>query len=261
MDRYLYLSLTPEALIASMLPPREFGTYMAVGTKKKSRGQAMYFELDISRMKPFLPWDYVERRCVPTPEGEPKKSVYISIYRVIESIPLDSVKDLYLVTNDGRVLDLKAGAYDPANEHKGSLHLYQELGPVFSRIASSLAPVDFLNFMTDPHQQTSVPKLVFTELKLNSLADNPKTGEDDDLPYSNMDHLRDCLMQLKDDPQKIKKTVLRSVHGNLQYRTCINGFFIGSREEFLFYPYPTLDELNERHHVWWRSAISVLLNQ
>lgn len=43
MKRYLYLSLLPEALIASMLPPEEFGNYLAVGTKKRTRGQAIFF--------------------------------------------------------------------------------------------------------------------------------------------------------------------------------------------------------------------------
>ena len=43
MSVYLYLSLIPEALIASMLPPLDFGTYLAIGTKKRTRGQAMFF--------------------------------------------------------------------------------------------------------------------------------------------------------------------------------------------------------------------------
>ena len=34
---HLYLSLIPEALIASMLTPEEFGVYYAVGTANKSR--------------------------------------------------------------------------------------------------------------------------------------------------------------------------------------------------------------------------------
>jgi hypothetical protein len=32
--------LIPEALIASMLPPVDFGTYLAVGTKKRTSGDA-----------------------------------------------------------------------------------------------------------------------------------------------------------------------------------------------------------------------------
>ncbi len=39
---HLYLSLMPEALIASMLSPEEFGAYYAVGTEKKSSGQAIF---------------------------------------------------------------------------------------------------------------------------------------------------------------------------------------------------------------------------
>ena len=46
MKIHLYLSLNPEALIASHLAPEEFGAYLAVGTQKYSRGQAMFFEVD-----------------------------------------------------------------------------------------------------------------------------------------------------------------------------------------------------------------------
>ena len=46
MTVHLYLSLIPEALIASMLTPEEFGAYYAVGSEKKSRGQAIFFEID-----------------------------------------------------------------------------------------------------------------------------------------------------------------------------------------------------------------------
>jgi len=42
MTTHFYLSLLPEALIVSMLDPEEFGTYYAVGSAKKSRGQAMF---------------------------------------------------------------------------------------------------------------------------------------------------------------------------------------------------------------------------
>ncbi len=44
MTVHLYLSMLPEALIASMLSPEEFGIYYAVGSQKKSRGQAIFFE-------------------------------------------------------------------------------------------------------------------------------------------------------------------------------------------------------------------------
>ena len=46
MTVHLYFSLIPEALIASMLPPEQFGQYYATGHKYKSKGQAIFFEVD-----------------------------------------------------------------------------------------------------------------------------------------------------------------------------------------------------------------------
>lgn len=49
-EHFLYLSATPEALIASGLEPEKFGSYLAVETQKRARGQALFFELDIDKM-------------------------------------------------------------------------------------------------------------------------------------------------------------------------------------------------------------------
>lgn len=46
MTIHLYFSLIPEALIASMLGPEQFGQYYATGHKYKSKGQAIFFEVD-----------------------------------------------------------------------------------------------------------------------------------------------------------------------------------------------------------------------
>jgi len=261
MNRYFYLSLTPEALIVSMLPPKDFGTYMAVGTQKKSRGQAIFFEIDPSVIQNQLSWDYIEKRCVPHKNGEPKRSVYLSIYRVLETVSLKAIKNIFLATNDGRVLELSSANYDISNEIDGTVYLYQELGPAYSRVASRLNPVQFLNYLTDPSQPIYVPKLVFVELTLENMATDPENGSDDNLPYSNIDHLRDCLILLKKNPEKLTKTIVRNVHSNIPYRTCRNGFFIGSKDGFLYFRYPGPEELNEKYHAWWRSATTVFLNE
>ena len=88
MKKYIYLSLTPESLVASHLPPSEFGNYLAVGTRKRLRGQAMFLELDMEKMD-NLPLDYVNARLVPYEDGEPKRSLFLSIYRVLENTPLE----------------------------------------------------------------------------------------------------------------------------------------------------------------------------
>ena len=83
MKKYLYLSLTPEALIASMLPPLEFGNYMAVGSRKRTRGQAIFFEIDVDKLTNHFPLELIDKRCVPDETGKPKRSVYLSIYRAL----------------------------------------------------------------------------------------------------------------------------------------------------------------------------------
>ena len=64
MEKYLYLSLIPESLIASQLPPEEFGNYYAVGTRKRSRGQAIFFEVEPGFPSDGISWDVMEQRTV-----------------------------------------------------------------------------------------------------------------------------------------------------------------------------------------------------
>lgn len=255
MKNYIYLSMSPEALIASMLPPDQFGKYFAVGTKKRTRGQAYFFEVNAEKLGDAFPVSLIEERCRPHVDGRPKSSVYISIYRVLENIPLEALMSLYLVTDDGKVLELQSREYIP--EEKKTLHLYQEICPVTPRIASKLGPVDFMKLITDRTQPISVPKLFFVELYLNSLGVNPLDAPTENLPYPNMEHLRDCLIQLLESESKPTKTVIRFFQGDLLYRTCKNGFFVGDKDAFLYYPLPSEEELEDKYHDWWRSALVV----
>lgn len=256
MKRYLYFSLTPEALIASMLPPHEFGNYQAVGSKKRTRGQSIFFEVDINLVGTHFSLKTIEEKCVPDANGELKKSVYLSIYRVLEHLPLAALKNLYLATDDGRVLELQKSECKAVDD-VGGLHLYQELCPVVPRIASSLAPANFMKFVTDTTKPISVPKLVFVDLRLDGLAEDPENGSVEDLPYKNVAHLRDCLLQVKKIGSKKTKTVIRVFKSDLLYRTCKNGFFVGDQDTLFCYHFPTQAELQDNHYAWWRSSLTV----
>jgi hypothetical protein len=255
MKRYLYLSLLPEALIASMLPPEEFGNYLAIGTKKRTRGQAMFFEVDPDFNCDWLNVQDMETLCKSHKDGSPKRSKYFSIYRVLEHVPLNKLKKLYLVTDDGRVLGLEQATYTPSLDPK--LRLYQQLLPVRPRVATTYNPKEFVNFITDTSRPVSVPKIVFVELGLNGLATDPINGSDENLPYANIEHLRDCLTGLKINEKKKTKTVIRFMQGDLPYRTVKNGFFVGDQDNFLFYKYPSIEQLENEFYPWWRSALVV----
>jgi hypothetical protein len=251
MNQYVYLVATPESLVASQLPPVEFGNYLAVGTRKRTRGQAVFFEVDIDKM-PDLPRDYMNERLVPYKDGEPKRSVYLSIYRVMEKVPLDSLKSLFLVTDDGRVLEIQAGKY---KAHSGDeIHLYQQFNPITTRVASTLNPPEFIQFLTDTNKLVSTPKLFIAELRLGRLSKD-SYAPIHDLPYPNPDQLRDCLARLKSSKERITKTVIRQYKGELSYRTIKDGFFIGEKENYVFYPFPSVEDLEDKYYSWWRSAL------
>jgi hypothetical protein len=36
------------------------------------------------------------------------------------------------------------------------------------------------------------------------------------------------------------------IQWNIVYRTCTNGFFVASKDEFIFYPYPTMQQLRKK---------------
>ena len=88
-DYRLYLSLIPQGLIASMLPPDQFGSYYALGSKVHASGEAIFFEVDPAQLpRDVFPLQLADERCVPNADGSPKKSVYIAIYRVLSQIPV-----------------------------------------------------------------------------------------------------------------------------------------------------------------------------
>ena len=258
MDKYLYLSLIPESLISSQLPPEEFGSYYAVGTRKRSRGQAVFFEVEPGFPTESVSWEVMEQRTVPHPDASPKRSVYLSSYRVLEHVPLEALKKLYLVTDDGRVLALEQAPY--TQDVNRSLHLYQEFCPMTPRVVSNLDPLDFCKQITNPAHPVSVPKIVFCEMELDKLARDPDSPEVGDLPYRNIGHLRDCLRELQAKTDKANKQVDRSMSGQVLFRTVKNGFFVGDGHEMLYYPLPPREQLEREYFTWWRSALSSFID-
>ncbi|HRZ43253.1 MAG TPA: hypothetical protein P5228_11185, partial [Bacteroidales bacterium] len=197
--------------------------------------------------------DYIRKRCTAKPDGRPKSSVYLSVYRVLEAIPVSALRSLYLTTDNGYTLELRQAPYGADREQKERLHLYQELLPVTPLVASGLGPPAFLKKLTDGSIPIVLPKLFFVDLKMGELAANPLRGSAEHLPYSNIGHLRDCLEILKTEDQKQMKTVRRYFSGSLLYRTIGLGFFVGSGDNLVFYPYPNMKELESIHYDFFRS--------
>jgi hypothetical protein len=252
MTIHLYFSLIPEALIASMLGPEQFGQYYATGHKYKSKGQAIFFEVDPTFRHEFFNIDEGFKRCTPHPDGTPKNSVYISVYRVLEHIPVSALGKLYLTSAYGHTLGIARSSTLPASEP--GLYLYQDLSPVNSLVVSTQDPVAYYHGVTrQPAKFIRFPGLCFVDLGLGALANDPAHGALGDLPYSFMHHLREALLVL--DPQTKQSKLVHRVHSlEFPYRMVRSGFYMGNGEDLAFYPMPSHDVLRRQHHQWWRSA-------
>lgn len=252
MDCHLYLSLMPEALVASMLTPDEFASYYALGGHGKALGQAIFIEIDPGFHSEFLPVEKGIARCVPHADGRRKNSVYIAVYRVLEHIPVSAMGDMFLVTRDGRALRIprKSTAADD-----NVLHFYQELAPSRPAVVSTLGPAGYFDFLMGRKGGfQGLPAIAFVELRLGELATDPERGSIHDLPYENIEHLRMCLSDLK-TKEVSSKIFDRSSSGLFPYRVVKNGVFVGTEKEGLFvYALPSAAELKEKQYSWWRSA-------
>lgn len=252
MNVYFYLSVLPEALIASMYDPHKFGRYLATGVKRLDNGPAIFFELNPNAVMKAFDIAKPEDVCQPHEYGEPRKSSYLGIYRVLERTPLSALKVLHLTTRKGITLSLQGTDELPALDDK--YYLYQELCPVSPRAVSSLAPEAFADYITDPSNPIGLPKLVFAHLNLGGLAMEPASAGTDDIPYSNVEHIRGCLLELAARPQKKAKVVNRDTVLQDVYPSLASGFYVGDGQQVIAFPMPDADTLSKDHNAWVRSA-------
>lgn len=251
MDIHLYLMCyRTEALVASQLEAEEFGSYMAVGTRKKTLGNVIFFEIDPKFSSTDLHLDQVEAKCKPHPDGTPRRSKYMSLYRVMERIPLSAYGKLHLTTRDGRVLSLSSQELEEV-DNSGGPFMYAELCPLTSRVVSHLSPKAFSQRLTDPATTVYVPRIFFADTQIELDSEGRLASY---LPYANPRHIEDCLREVEALPNKLGKTVDRNPPLAAFYRTIASGFYLGDSTGIKFYPYPDVATLDADHHTWWRSA-------
>lgn len=255
MENYLYLSLIPEALILSQLPPEKFGRYIATGSKRQIEGPAVFFSVDLTadlsafRMKEAL------ARCVVHQDGSPRHSVYISIFNVLGQMPLSALTRAFLTTPSGLTLGLEAADWVPLDDDEANF-LYQELGPVYPRVASRLRPQPFCEAVTDPNAFISLPAVAFIDLKIGGLAYQPEREDVAGTPYSQSDHIRSCFNSLDHKVGRPTKIVNRGLRPDILFYMVRSGVFVGSGKGMRFFPMPSEDVLESEHYLWWHSAQS-----
>lgn len=254
MKIHFFLSLFPmEALIASQLPAEEFGAYMTMGPDKLAGDRMIFVELRKGDFGGPFDWKSARDRCVRHPDGRRKHSVYLSVYRTLEHVPLELFGALHLVTCDGRSLAIApipcSGTVEDMDS-SGKVFLYQELCPLRPLVVSRLAPIPFLEHATGVETSISVPQLAFADLKMVDFGSLDNTGS---IAYRNMGHLKACVEALA-LPGKPAKTVDRSHIESFSYRNIGRGIFAGNFYRCVFYPMPCVPELRRSNYDWAKSA-------
>ncbi len=250
---HFYLSLFPtQALIASQLDPRHFGTYMAIGKKNGSFERIIFIEIEGFFGNDF-DWNYAEEHCIAHDNGSPKNSVWLSVYRTLEYTPLSAMKSMFLVTKDGRTMEIVPAEYTPPTDT--NYYVYNELSPIDPLVVSRLEPHEFASYMTNPMVKVSVPKVVFADLKTINFDDLDATGNIGATYDHNLEHFRDCINAILDNPQKMNKNVERSHSSDFSYNIINRGIYIGEGRNIVYYPMPRVDTLRQKHYDWARSAM------
>jgi len=253
MGIYYYLTIFPiESLIASMLDPFSFGSYLATGSKKGSYENNIFIEIEPEFSDAF-DWEYAKKKCVPSIKNEPKHSVYLSIYRTLEMIPCSKMKKIFLTTKDGRTLELEK--IDKNFEIKNEkFYIYQELCPTRPLVTTTLNPIEYIKIMTDEKSKMYIPKLVFTDIKAISFH-SEKTGSIGPLYDRNIEHLHNCINEVTLNTDKKFKIVKRSNVDKFSYQIIGSGIYIGDKNEIIFYKMKTVEELRKHNYDWGRSAL------
>jgi len=256
-QKHLYVILHPnEALVASQLEPPEFGKHYAVGSPRHFTGKVIFAEIDLGFRNPYFDIDALLADCENREDpSRPKRTKFISTYRVIEHVDLAAMRDLYLVTVDGKTVGIPPQREYHKVHQPNLVRIYQEVAPIELLVASNLAPRDFGRYITGEFRRKGSPKLFFTQVTLDiqqllqaELLHSP-------LPNVHLGHLKEAVRELQANPEKRTKTIsLESILGMLSYRDLRSGFWLAAGDEVVFYPLPSEDELRGKYFDWMLSA-------
>ncbi len=258
VEKHLYVIMWPNyALVGSNLPPAEFGKHYTLGSSRYFHGQVVFAEIDPEYRHPFLNIDKYIDEIRPNAAGRPKRTKFIATYRVLEHVDLEALRDLYVTSTMGKVLRLKSEPYEKTHD-PGYLRTFQELAPMRTIVLSWMTPPEFGEYITDPEQPKSAPKVLFNQIDFN-IDDFLMQLEADPfhkspIPNVHPQKLREQILEVRANPDKrLKGISLDAAFGQMAFTQLRTGFWIAHHKELLFYPIPTLEQLKDEHWEWYKS--------
>ncbi len=252
----LYQILYPNnSLVASQLTPEQFGKHFLVGTARHYEGKVIFTEVDADYRHDFFNIDEAMAAVFPHEDGRPKATKFISSYRVLEHIDLDAIKSLYLVTSNGRTLELNQGTHD-APHQPGFIRTYAQICPTTVLSMTKLDAPEYARYITDPSHNKWVPKLFFTQIELpveqflQDFEESPFMAPP--FPFVHPAKLRDSILELEKTDKESKGISLNSEMEKIPYTKIRHGFWLACDQKSLFFPMPATETIKKENHQFYK---------
>lgn len=256
-QKHLYQILYPnQALIASQLEPQDFARHYLVGSIRHYNGKLVFAEIDPGFRNPYFAIDEAFAATVPHPDGSPKRTKFISSYRVLEHMDFDAIRKLYLANAEAQVLELSPDAYDKTHQ-PGFLRTYAEIAPLSMLVLSPLSMPDFGSYITAPGNSKGSPKLFYTQIDLTvdefleTFEENPFAQAP--FPFLHPSKLRDAILEMQAKPDKKAKGLsLFCPLDQISFKKIRHGFMFASPDSYRFFPMPSHHEIEENNFKFWQ---------
>lgn len=256
-ENRLYQILYPnQGLVASQLTPEAFARHYQIGSLRHFTGKLVFAEIDPSFRHPYFDIDAGLAALVPHPDGSPKRTKFISSYRVMEHMDFAAIKTLYLSTAEANVLGLKPREYDKVHQ-PGFLRTFAEIAPLSMLVMSPMDMREFGGYITQPGNSKGCPKLFYTQIELDvdeflrNFESNPFMPAP--FPFLHPSKLRDAIQQMKvDTEKKTKGLALYCPLDQISYKSIRHGFMFASQDKTKFFPMPSVQEIEASHFEFWK---------
>jgi len=256
-QKHLYAIMYPnQALVASQLEPHDFGKHYAVGSSRYYSGKIIFVEVDVNFRNPYFEIDRALEKTVEHPDGTPKHTKFICTYRTLEHLDFQAFRSLYAVNVEGHALQIDKAPYTAVND-PGLIRIFQELNPQRFLVASTYDQRDFGRILTQSGYSKGCPKIMFCQIDLTidqylkDIETNPFLPPP--IPGVHPLKLSNTILALRKQVSKAFKTIsLDSAFGQISYNRLRHGFWFTHQDEMLFYPLPSMQELQRNHFHWFR---------
>lgn len=255
-ESHLYLILAPtQALVASQQTPEQFAVHFRAGSTRFYEGKMIFAEVDVDFRHPYFDIDSGLAGLITHEDGRPKATKFISSYRVLEHIAIDSIKRLFLTTAEGYVVGLSDAPHEAAHPG-GVFRVFAEIAPLRMLVLSTFNFIEFGRYITHPAYGKGAPKLFYTQIELDAdhfleavearpMMVSPIRGLHPSL-------LRDALRELAGNADKrVKGLSLDASLETISYRQIRHGFMFASQDEGKFFPMPTMEEIKRQNERFW----------